>query len=132
MLPLYYSGAGNFLVVNVPNIGLTPAVGAFGDSARYFGAFLSQSFNDGLAGALDSGVLPDASINTLDLFGIINNLAANPYVPGIEETTEPCLRFGVKKRSKCHKPKAYLFWDAVHPTAVVPKHIGKVAASMYR
>ncbi len=132
ILQLYGSGARNFLVANVPNIGLTPAVGEFGDLARLLGNLLSQSFNDGLAGALAFYLPPDASVKVFDLFGLLNDIAANPAAFGISETTLPCLSFGVKSGAKCSNPEAHLFWDAVHPTAVVHKHAGNRAAAMFQ
>ena len=132
ILQLYGSGAQNFLVANVPNIGLTPAVAGFGPEAQALGAGLSAAFNDGLAAALDFYIPSGASIQIFDLFGLINNIAANPVALGISDTTSPCLSFGVKSGAKCSNPEAYLFWDAVHPTAVVHKHLGNVAATMYQ
>jgi len=132
ILQLYGSGAQNFLVANVPNIGLAPAVAGFGPEAQTLGAGLSAAFNDGLATALDFYIPSGASIQIFDLFGLINNIAANPVALGISDTTSPCLSFGVKSGAKCSNPEAYLFWDAVHPTAVVHKHLGNVAATMYQ
>jgi phospholipase/lecithinase/hemolysin len=133
IMQLYHSGARNFLVANVPNIGLTPAVAGFGPEAQYFGFLLSVAFNDGLAMALASDAIPpDASVQIFDMFGLINGIAANPVALGISDTTSPCLSFGVKSGAKCSNPKAYLFWDAVHPTAVVHKHLGNVAATLYQ
>ena len=132
ILQLYGSGARNFLVTNVPNIGLTPAVGEFGTLARLLGAGLSDAFNDGLAGALAFYIPSDASVQVFDLFGLLNDIAANPQAYGISETSLPCLSFGVKSGAKCSNPEAHLFWDAVHPTAVVHKHAGNVAAALYQ
>ena len=100
--------------------------------ARLLGAGLSQAFNDGLAGALAFYIPPDASIQVFDLFGLLNDIATNPEAFGISETTLPCLSFGVKSGAKCSNPEAYLFWDAVHPTAAVHKHAGNVAAALYQ
>jgi phospholipase/lecithinase/hemolysin len=132
ILQLYNSGARNFLVANVPNIGLAPAVAEFGTDAQILGAGLSAGFNEGLAKALAFHLPSDASVKIFDLFGLINAIAANPVALGITDTTTPCLSFGVKSGAKCSNPGTYLFWDAVHPTAAVHKHLGYVAASLYQ
>jgi phospholipase/lecithinase/hemolysin len=132
ILQLYGSGAKNFLVVNSPNIGLAPAIAEFGPAAQTLGAGLSAGFNRGLADALKYYIPSDASVKILDLFGLINGIAANPVALGIIDTTSPCLTFEVKSGAKCSNPETYLFWDAVHPTAAVHKHIGNVAATLYQ
>ena len=132
MLQLYYSGARNFMVVNSPNIGLAPAIAQFGPDAQLLGAGLSAGFNEGLAGALAFYMPPDASVQVFNLFELLNGMAANPVAFGISETMIPCLSFGVKSGAKCSKPETYLFWDAVHPTAAVHKHVGNAAAALYQ
>ena len=132
ILQLYGNGAKNFLVVNSPNIGLAPAIAEFGPAAQTLGAGLSAGFNQGLADALKYYIPSDASVQILDLFGLINGIAANPVALGIIDTTSPCLTFEVKSGAKCSNPETYLFWDAVHPTAAVHKHIGNAAATLYQ
>ena len=132
ILQLYGSGAQNFLVANAPNIGMAPAVAEFGPEAQILGAGLSAGFNAGLASALDFYIPPEASVQIFDMYGLINAIAANPVALGISDTTSPCLSFGVESGAKCSNPETYLFWDAVHPTAVVHKHLGSVAASLYQ
>lgn len=132
ILQLYHSGARNFMVANVPNIGLTPAVAEFGAEAQFFGFLLSAAFNDGLARALAFYIPSDASVQIFDMFELINGIAANPVTLGISDTTSPCLSFGVKSDAQCSNPDTYLFWDAVHPTATVHKHLGNVAATLYQ
>ena len=132
MLQLYGSGARHFLITNVPNIGLTPAVGEFGPLARLLGAGLSAAFNDGLAAAMAFFLPPDASIKVFDLFDLLNEIAANPAAFGISDTVSPCLSFGVKADAICGDPDAHLFWDAIHPTAAVHQHAGNIAAELYQ
>lgn len=132
ILQLYGSGAKNFLVANVPNIGLVPAIAEFGLEAQTLGTGLAAAFNRGLADALDYYIPSDASVQIFDLFALINGIAANPVALGISDTTSPCLSFGVKSGAICSNPEAYLFWDAVHPTAVVHKHLGNVAVTLYQ
>jgi len=132
ILQLYGSGAQKFLVANSPNIGLAPAVAAFGPEAQFLGTELSAAFNAGLASALDIYIRPDASVQIFDMYGLINVIAANPVALGISDTTSPCLSFEVKSDAQCDNPETYLFWDGVHPTAVIHNHLGNVAATLYQ
>lgn len=132
ILQLYYSGARHFLVVNVPNIGLTPAVKLAGPSAVFFSGILGASFNEGLATGLASlQPLPGVKINSFDLFSILNAVADSPEDFGISNVESACLMFFVKSGAKCSNPENYLFWDGIHPTAVIHKLVGDSAAALY-
>ena len=132
IIQLYHSGARHFLVVNVPNIGLTPAVKLAGPSAVFFSGILVASFNDGLTRALsDLPVYPGLEIKSLDLFSILNSVVDSPEDFGISNAESACLMFYVKSGAKCSNPENYVFWDGIHPTAVIHKLIGDSAAALY-
>lgn len=129
---LYDSGARHFLVVNVPNIGLTPAVKLAGPDAVFFSGILVASFNEGLATALSYlRMYPGLEIRSLDLFSILNSVVDSPADFGIGNTESACLMFYVKSGAKCSNPENYVFWDGIHPTAVIHKLIGDSAAALY-
>jgi phospholipase/lecithinase/hemolysin len=129
---LYQNGARHFLVVNVPDIGRTPAVKLAGPEAVFVAGFLAAAFNNGLdLGLQNLEMLPGISINRLNLYSIINNIIDSPKEYGINNTESPCLNFYVKRDSKCRKPKTYLFWDGIHPTEAVHKLVGEKAAKLY-
>ena len=129
---LYGQGARDFLIVNVPNIGLTPAVQLAGPEAVFFGGMLSAAFNDNLALAL-SGLraLPGIKITQLDIAGILNEVIASPREFGIRNTSSACLMFYVEEDAVCRKPGKYVFWDGIHPTAKVHRIVGRAAARLY-
>lgn len=129
---LYDSGARHFLVVNVPNIGLTPAVKLAGPDAVFFSSILVASFNEGLATALSYlRMYPGLEIRSLDLFSILNSVVDSPADFGIGNAESACLMFYVKSGAKCSNPENYVFWDGIHPTAVIHKLIGDSAAALY-
>lgn len=129
---LYGQGARDFLVANVPNIGLTPAVQLAGPEAVFFGGVLSAAFNDNLTLALGGlQALPGISITQLDIAGILNEVIASPRDFGIRNTTSACLMFFVPENAVCRKPGKYVFWDGIHPTAKVHRIVGRAAASLY-
>ncbi len=105
---LINAGAQSILVVNLPNIGITP-LGQ--DSGNPAGAtFLSNSFNSTLATAL-AGVT-GGNIEVLDAFAITTNVVANPAAFGLTNVTDRCFD-GI---TVCANPDEYLFWDDLHPT----------------
>jgi phospholipase/lecithinase/hemolysin len=130
---LYQKGARNFLVVNVPDIGLSPAVKMFGDTAIATASILVASYNFELAAGLEGlKSLPGISIKNLDLHSIVTAVVESPEDFKISNTEEPCLIFLVEKDAECRKPKTYLFWDGIHPTAAIHELVGKNAAKLYK
>lgn len=78
----------------------------------------SVGFNIGLDATLDflEGLFPDIRFRRLDVFGLLNQIVADPDSAGIENAIESCLSFGVVGKAICRQPNRHLFWDAVHPT----------------
>lgn len=115
---LYGAGARSFLIANVPNLAILPAVQATNNpQAIAAAAFLSGEFNAGLAGALGLlDGLPGIEIVRLDVATVLSQVYAAPEAFGLENSTTPCLRFFVTANAICEKPQAHLFWDMTHPT----------------
>jgi len=110
-------GATNFLVPNVPNIGVTPAIQSLGPQAVEVATGLSSGFNAALETALfnlENGL--DIQITRLDVFKLINDAVADPDIADLVNVTEPCITPLVRKGAFCNKPDDYLFWDGIHPT----------------
>ncbi len=124
---LYAEGARNFLVMNLPNLGLTPeAIGA-GAEAVGGASFLSASYNSGfnsVINGLRSGLVGE-DIRTLDTFSLLNTVVANPAAYGFTNVTSNCLASG----PAC-TPDSYLFWDTIHPTARGHQLIANAAYSV--
>jgi phospholipase/lecithinase/hemolysin len=130
---LYLSGAQRFLILNVADVGKTPAVqmldrmlGAGGAVIGAAGS-LSNAHNGGLVlvvGGLQAA-LPGIDIRTLDVHATRNSVVANPGTCGFVNATDACITpnqppFG------CAKPDRYVFRDGIHPTqalhAIVAQH----------
>jgi phospholipase/lecithinase/hemolysin len=131
---LYGSGARRFLVLNVPNIGLTPAVGILDQAvpgAAGLATMLTVSFNTNLATALDFAALalPGVEIARLDLFGEINAVVLNPAAFGLSNVDTPCVT-PEQPPFTCQTPNKYLFWDGIHPTKAGHAIVANEAAAV--
>lgn len=104
---LWEAGARQILVVNVPDLGLTP----FGINSGMNGqiTLLCGAYNHALEATLDG--LANTGIPTMhvDAFGALQAMVGSPTVFGFTNVTESFLAVG-------GDPSRFLFWDAVHPT----------------
>jgi cholinesterase len=102
------------LVSNMPDLGKTPAILAFGPEASYLFTEVSLGFNQVLQASLPSGV------HYFDMFSRLSNMTGNPGRYGLRNVTDPCWT-GL---SQCADPNEYLFWDIAHPTAAAHSVLG--------
>lgn len=117
LVALYGAGARNFLIANIPNLALLPAVRAQGPAAQGAAQALTLQFNTGLAGVLAGmEAAPEVRLVRLDVFGILNEVVAAPVVAGLTEVEQPCITPDTKIKPFCSRPDDYLFWDGIHPT----------------
>lgn len=104
---LWQAGARHILVVNVPDLGITP----FGLGSGIGGSIsaLSFAYNQALASALQS--LADAGIPTIqvDAFSTLGAMVSSAEQFGFTNVTEPFLLTG-------GDPAGFVYWDIVHPT----------------
>lgn len=108
---LQQAGAKHVLVVNLPDIGLTPRVqlGAPASTAHLSGVF--GYLNQALGQAIAATTLPGVSVTVLNLYQFMNKVSANPSAYGITETVLPYFYFGSGADAS-----TWLYWDDLHPT----------------
>jgi outer membrane lipase/esterase len=127
------AGATNFLVPNLPNIGLTPEAIAGGPATVAGATFLSTTFNSQLAAATASlRTTLGVNIIDVDVFAFLNNVIGNPSLFGITNTTARCYTgaTGVGGGGTvCANPNEYVFWDGIHPTAAAHAALGQFATA---
>lgn len=110
---LYGAGGRQFLVANVPDIGVTPRFQELDSASPGIAALASAwtlQWNMALETALGSLVLPGATIGFLDLYA----LGKDPVLlAGFANTTDACLT----SAGLCPDPTQYFYWDSFHPTS---------------
>jgi len=101
------AGADDIVVVDLPDIGLTPRARAAGPAVAAGATLLSLQFNQLLNGALDQLGFPVVRVSA---FALINDMVANPAAYGFTNVTTPgILNFPAPADT-------HLFWDDIHPT----------------
>lgn len=101
------AGAKHIVVVDVPNLGLTPRARASGPAAQFAATTFSVQFNALLNLALDA---MDKKIIRVSAFQLLTTLASSPATFGftnVEGMGAALFPFG---------GDTYLFWDDLHPT----------------
>lgn len=108
---LHAAGAEEFLLWNVPNIGLSPLVAQLGGSAAasYFVALMNQALDSALA-MLDAEITD--GIHLYDAYAGLNGIVANPKASGFTNVTDIC----ALDAACVNDPSGYVFWDGLHPT----------------
>ena len=117
-------GAKNFLVITVPDLGLTPDARTAGASAA--ASALSAGFDNALVNG--SAPLPSLAalaagdginISVLNTYLLLDSIVASPGSYGFTNVTDPCLtgEANFAGGTPCATPNQYLFWDGDHPTA---------------
>jgi phospholipase/lecithinase/hemolysin len=111
------AGARTFLVWNVTDIGLTPALRMAGPAAAQGATSLSFAFNAPLAATLGqiTRALPIVRIVSFDAFGLLRSIVADPAAYGMSNVTAACVTPN-EPPFACDQPDEFLFWDGIHPT----------------
>ncbi len=112
------SGAKNILLLNLPDIGLTPCY--VNDPVGKANASLFSSvFNATLQGGLADieSFHPDVNLINIDMFAMFNEILANPSLYGFSHTSVALLDvYNNSNMPSQEEASKYLFYDDVHPT----------------
>lgn len=130
---LVTDGARQFLVPNLPDLGLTPRFSPNPTAALT----ASDAFNAALDTALDAleSSNPALTIYRLDIHAAFNQIVANPGDYGLTNVTDPAapgLEVGASSYNTnliVPNPDQYLFWDELHPTRAGHALLGEFALS---
>jgi phospholipase/lecithinase/hemolysin len=119
---LWASGARFILVMNVPDVGVTPLARTLGEGGPAMLTQLSAAYDQTLDLALDQ--LAEAGIPTirLDAFAVLDEMANHPAAYGFTNVTTPYLSAPAGLN-----PAQFLFWDGWHPTTGAHQVLAKEA-----
>ena len=104
-------GARNFVLPNIPDLGLTPLAQTLPPEQQQGLTLLSEGHNAALAAAIP--ILeqdPNINIINVDVETVLDNIIANPDDFGFTNVTDSFLASGV------NNPDNFLFFDQIHPT----------------
>lgn len=150
VIALYQAGARNFLVLNSPDLGLTPAFNPPLNipAASGYGTCFSLLFNFGtlagspvppvcgfppgvpglvdvVAGLQSSPLLPDIRITAMDIYSKFVQLVTAPLDSEPQNGSDTCVMPNMAPYA-CRNPDNYVFWDGVHPTQATHRIISAV------
>jgi thermolabile hemolysin len=122
---LLAAGAQKILVLNLPDLGLTPRGRSSG-----IGSALSQvtdGWNQGLAAGL--ATLPIPELRTIDTAQFLRDIVTDPASFGLSNVEDACLAVGCNLQTldPTLDPDGYLFWDDIHPTRVTHAILADIA-----
>ncbi len=129
IIQLYGHGAQKFLVVNVPDIGKTPAARPFGPYVAAFADGLARSYNAGLQTAVEGLRASGIDITILDIYTTVNNVIGEPARYGFANATDACVTPN-QPPFTCAQPDTYVFWDGIHPTKAMHALIAQQAIAV--
>ncbi|MBR8826742.1 MAG: SGNH/GDSL hydrolase family protein [Gomphosphaeria aponina SAG 52.96 = DSM 107014] len=118
-------GAKNIMVVNLGDLGETPAT----NQDPVVSTFLNQltaGHNSLLAQSLNQSKNPELNLIPLDVNSFFKAALNNPESFGLTNVTDACL--DLETGRICNNPDEYLFWDSVHPTTFAHEGIAQLAA----
>jgi outer membrane lipase/esterase len=122
-------GAKNFLVSNLPDLGMTPEAALLGLQGK--STLASNIFNGFLPGFVGFEQSQGLNMFVLDIASVTTGILANPSAYGITNTTSPCIGFylsDVLGGAPCNQ-SAYA--DVLHPTAIVHAALGREALHIF-
>jgi phospholipase/lecithinase/hemolysin len=125
---LYGLGARNFLLPNIPDVGLTPEVLAMGPAASGQVSFLATLLNDAIESAydgLEQGLVGSRLIQ-FDVFAAQHAVLAAAPGNGLLNTTNGCLIPTPNAPGGQSDCSVSFFVDNIHPTTQVHATLGRM------
>ena len=118
-------GATDILIMNLPNLGKTPANnGYYGNNNTEYGTIVSSAFNNKLETAFTAFQATHPSVNyfLVDTYEFMEKAVENPQQFGFNNAVNQAM-FDTRPEYGFNNVEKYLFWDTVHPTTEAHKDI---------
>jgi phospholipase/lecithinase/hemolysin len=141
ILDLATLGAQHFLVVTVPDLGLTPAASALGPAAVAGASAVSGLFDEILVNG--AGPFPSLAtlasgldLRVLETYSLLDTIVANGAAFGFTNTTDPCLTGevnyagGTPCSTVLAQQNQFVFWDSKHPTSATGAIVADAALAV--
>jgi thermolabile hemolysin len=121
-------GASRILLLNLPDLGMTPDLLSETSATQAEATAYSLAFNQRIAQSLlsFSGDHPGVVIYFFDVYGLFGELVIDPEMFGFQNSTEVSPNFGVNFQND----GGYVFWDGVHPTTEAHAFLAQEAANL--
>ncbi len=132
-------GATHFLIPNLPDLSLVPAIrGVNVPQLTALARSVSVSFNDALEDTLSQAAFATLDIRTFNVFQAQTDITANPTAYGLTNVTSACFTGEVSGAALpggptptvCSAPESYMYFDYEHPTAALHAVLGQQALAV--
>ena len=126
---LLSAGAKSFLVLNIPNLAILPAVAGQEPPIPAIAEDLTDEYNFGLEELLRGleRQFPKSQFIRMNIFNLLDEVVDDPEDFDLSNVTDSCITPGVIVGAICKQPNQYLFWDFIHPTKKAHKIIAEQA-----
>lgn len=127
---LYEDGAVNFLILNLPDIGVTPLYNSRTPQEIADATALTNNYNAALYNLVTSlrTNMPGATIQYFDVFSYMHDMIDQDYFANTTGTYMELDGSGDYTGNINGPAEDYLFWDSIHPTTRAHEYLGKKVA----
>ncbi|MFB2934683.1 SGNH/GDSL hydrolase family protein [Aerosakkonemataceae cyanobacterium BLCC-F154] len=128
-------GARNFMIPNLPNLGLLPGPASQGPQFQQGLTLISTAHDTNLTASLAAlEQNPNINVIPVDVFSLFNNAIANPAAFGFTNVTNNVVPGAGADPTVAGftipdgvNPNQYLFWDLIHPTTLAHSLVSNTA-----